>query len=87
MVWTFTFLSDWFHMVVVYHSGGLTVHHVGSLEQSDTSKDPGTHSASSGRMVIGRKAVDVNAFYTSVVVDELALWNRSLTAKEINDMY
>ena len=75
-------------MVVVYHSARLTVHHVGSFEQSDTSmEDPRTYRASSGKMIIGRKTVDANDFYTSVIVDELTLWNRSLTTQEINDMY
>ena len=69
-------------MVVVYHSARLTVHHVGTLEQPDTSMDPGAYRASSGRMIIGRKSVDINAFYTSVIVDELTLWNRSLTTQE-----
>ena len=75
-------------MVVVYHSARLTVHHVGSFEQSDTSmEDPRIYRASSGGMIIGRKTVDANDFYTSVIVDELTLWNRSLTTQEINDMY
>ena len=87
MVQPGSFPSDWFQMVVVYHSARLTVHHVGTLEQPDTSMDPGAYRASSGRMIIGRKSVDINAFYTSVIVDELTLWNRSLTTQEINHMY
>ena len=82
-----SFPSGWFHIVIVYQDGGLTAHHVGTFEETDTSLGDGTQSLSSGKMIIGRKSTDVNNFYTSVMVDELNLWNRSLTSHQIYNMY
>ena len=79
--------AGWFQMVIVYHDGGLTVHHVGTVQDTDSEKTDTNHTQSSGRMVIGRKSVIVRDFYTSVVVDELTLWNRSLRTEDIQNMY
>ena len=79
--------TDWFHMVIVYHNGGLTVHHVGTFEMTDSNTGGETNSPSSGRKTIGRKSADVHDAYTSMIVDELTMWNRTLTTQEIQDMY
>ena len=79
---------EWFHMVIVYRNGGFTVHHVGTFQETDSTVGDRNHTLSpGGRMIIGRKSVDTNNFYTSIIVDELTLWERTLTNQEIQDMY
>ena len=41
---------------------------------------------SSGDVLIGRKYVEVDAGYCSTMVDELMLWNRSLTTQEVENV-
>ena len=86
-------LSQWVHHVFVLHHLGegegdafsLYVNGVsvgGFTVVSGNRNQPGP-----GRMVIGRRCVNDDGYYASVVVDELLLWNRKLTQQEIQSIY
>ena len=68
---------------------GIRVYNDGKLIASDTTKTDETNLPSDGRIVIGR--ADLNhvgtpnffSFYASVEVDELLIFNRTLTEPEI----
>ena len=76
----------WFQVVVMFNSGPHAtfrcyikgeVKHGDPVLASDTGKEE-----SSGQVVIGRRTVDKDKRYCSTMVDELMLWNRSLTTQE-----
>ena len=66
---------------------GIIVYTDGTLQGSDTSKDTYSWPAGDGRVVIGRQYTDRDERYTSVLVDELTFWNRTLTLQEIQAVY
>ena len=66
---------------------GITVYTDGSLQGNDTSKYTRSWAAGDGRLVIGRWYTDRDQRYASVAVDELTLWNRTLTLQEIQAVY
>ena len=75
--------DEWFQVVMV-HTGpdtGLRVHVNGKVA-TDTSLSVRQFWMNSGRVVIGRRFVDKDEKYCSSTVDELMLWNRSLTTQE-----
>ena len=84
--------TEWFHSVLVYHGSavgqGITLYHNGMMVGNVTSKDsmeqflPGQ-----GRMVIGKLTTNNNNNkYASVEVDDLTMWNRTITWQEIKDL-
>ena len=83
--------SGWFHLAVSIlgpsDGEGFRVYYDGVLKGSDSSRGGGTKSGNSGQLVLGRRLIDLNSYYASVTVDELTLWNRSLTAAEITAIY
>ena len=66
---------------------GITVYTDGALQGSDTSKHTHSLQPGDGRVVIGRRYTDRDWDYASVEVDELTLWNRTLTLQEIQAVY
>ena len=86
-------LSQWAHYAFVLHGigegegDGFTLHEngvpVGTLNHSN-----GTWNvAGPGAMVIGKRYVNEDGDYVSVVVDELLMWNRKLTQPEIQQIF
>ena len=88
-------LSQWLHYAFVLHGTGIgigegdgfTLHEngvpVGTLKHCN-----GTWNvAGPGAMVIGRRFVNEDGDYASVVVDELLMWNRKLTQLEIQKIF
>ena len=83
--------TDWFHSVLVYHGSavgqGMTLYHNGMMVRSVTSKDslvefqPGE-----GRMIIGKLEANKDNKYASIEVDDLTMWNRTLTWPAIQDL-
>ena len=75
--------DDWVHAVMIYYgpNTGIRVHVNGGVK-TDKGRSASSKEASSGHVVIGRRYVTVNEKYCSVTVDELMLWNRSLTTEE-----
>ena len=75
----------WFHHAFVLREGEVFAVYVNGVLEVESSKvkTGENFTAGSGAMVIGRRYVDADRNYSSVVVDELLLWNRELTQQEI----
>ena len=74
--------DTWVQIVLVFDSGPRAAVHrytKGNLKHGDNASG---EEASSGHVVIGRRHVDSDSRYCSTMVDELMLWNRSLTSQE-----
>ena len=84
-------ITGWFHLVVVYlgpnNGQGLVVYINGTQERRKTTKHDDSRQPSNGQLVIGKKTTNGDYFYSSVAVDELTLWNRQLTAQEVEDLH
>ena len=88
-------LSQWVHYAFVLHGigegagagDGFTLHEnvvpVGTLNHYNGAWNV----AGPGTMVIGRRFVNEDGDYASVIVDELLLWNRKLTQPEIQKIF
>ena len=83
--------SGWFHVALVYHGPndgeGITVYHDGTQVEHDDTRYNRSYTTGPGSMVIGRKYTNRDDYYTSVVVDELTMWNRQLSVQEIQDIF
>ena len=79
----------WVHSVLVYHGvdQGITVYHDGSQVGTDTSREAATRISGDGEVAIGRRAGLYNTLYASALVDEIKMYNRQLSQKEITNMY
>ena len=85
--------TNWVHTVMNYvgpnEGQGIRVYNDGQLTASATTKNRDTHLPSDGRIAIGRfnargrGSGEIFPFYASVEVDELSIFNRSLTEPEI----
>ena len=84
-------IPGWFHLVVVYlgpnNVQGLVVYVNGTKEVTDTIMYRVANHPGNGKLIIGRRYTDWDHNYTSVAVDELTLWNRALSAQEIENLY
>ena len=78
--------DTWVQIVLVFDSGPRAAVHryiKGDVKHGDTAlANASAEEASSGHVVIGRRHVDSDSRYCSTMVDELILWNRSLTSRE-----
>ena len=76
----------WFQVVMVFDSGphGVLRGYIkGEAKHGDlVLPDTSGKEENSGDVVIGRRYVDSDFKYCSTMVDELMLWNRSLTPQE-----
>ena len=84
-------IPGWFHLVVVYlgpnNGQGLVVYVNGTREGRDKTMYGGANQPGNGELIIGRKYTDWDDKYASVAVDEMTLWNRELSAQEIENLY
>ena len=88
-------LSQWVHHVFVLHHLGDGEGDTFSLYENGASVRGFTvvvngngNQPGPGRLVIGRRSVyEEDGYYTSVVVDDLLLWNRELTQQEIQSLF
>ena len=75
-------------MTVVFHGmswQGITVYHNSSPENGNSFSSD-AFSPGSGHIVIGRKTTNEELDYSSVLIDELTLWNWNFTADDVNVM-
>ena len=81
--------NEWVHSVMIYSgpNTGIRVHVNGDVK-TDNSRGTSSKEAlnSSGRVVVGRRYVETDKAYCSTMVDELMLWNRSLTTREVEHL-
>ena len=65
---------------------GISIHHDGILVKHDSTKAQKNYTQSSGIVIIGKRYNDRDGDYGSVMVDELAFWDRQLLPEEIQAM-
>ena len=79
--------AGWIHYTFVLgvrnEADGFTVYVNGVLATEGSMSSDEGFAPGSGAMVIGRRYLDFDSRYVSVIVDELLLWNRKLTQPEI----
>ena len=63
---------------------GIRVFYDGTLVTSDDTADAKSFQSGSGRIIAGRDRDDLDDLYASVNVDELTMFNQSLTTEQIN---
>ena len=68
--------TGWVHAVLAYQDG--------IKVGTDTSRNPFSRLSGNGEVVIGRR---FGALYASAFVDEIKMYNRQLSQKEIATMY
>ena len=83
--------DGWFHLVLNYigpaDGQGFNIYTDGALLGNGTNKVTLSYTPGDGRLVIGRLFTDRDDAYVSVEVDELTVWNRTLTLQEIQAIY
>ncbi len=82
----------WFHIGVGFsgpaEGQGILLYVNGTLVDSDdTWNQPGPFARGPGVMVLGRRHPDHGWQHSNASVDELAMWNRKLSAQEIADVF
>ena len=86
-----TLPSGWTHIVLNYIGSGtgegIRVFYNGQQVASDTTSWGYIRHAPNGKIVIGRVYTDHNVYYSSVHIDDLALFNRALNSTEISALY
>ena len=73
--------SGWFHTIINFFGNRFVVYHDG-IEQESSFGTNATKIPGDGR-IVGKLSTDVNGIYTSVQVDEMLFFNRSLTETEV----
>ena len=83
--------SGWTHIVLNYIGSGsgegIRVFYNGHQVASDTTTWGPLRQAPNGKIVIGRVYTDHNVYYSSIQIDQLALFNQSLSNAEISALY
>ena len=80
--------SDWFRLTLVYEPDNyLTVYHDQWTLSGSSNLIAGTHTPGPGQVVFGRRIIDDQTTSSSIMADELTLWNRMLPASEVQDIY
>ena len=84
--------TGWFHLVLNFYGPSsedwFDIYHNGvDMEVDVTLSSPNNFSAGQGVMVIGRYYAFTDRRYSSVIVDEMILFNRKLTLDEIQILY
>jgi len=84
-VFTGLVLNAWNHFVMTHDGSTLTVYHNGILAGSVPA--PSTITTSGVNFTIGRTDFQTTPFYTTGAFDDVALWNRAITAAEVATLY
>ena len=80
--------AEWFHVAVIYYgpSSGTALYYDGSWSMNGTFINLQVTSGA-GTVHIGMVYINLAAYYGSVMVDELSMWNRPLMEDEVAMMY
>ena len=83
------FPANWFHTTVVVHGSDVSasVYMNGSPAETSTTEYNGTYNPGYSEIGIGKLYLNDDRFHSTVEVDELIIWNRSLTEKEVYTVY
>ena len=83
--------TEWTHFVVNYldyHSDeAVQIYYDGEKRTGNSVLTARTDTPSDGRIVIGRKSGDVDGEYSTIGIDDLALFNTALSSEQITDLY
>ena len=79
--WT---LDTWYHVVGIWGSGGMSMY-IDGIKQTDTNAYSGNAMDNSAPLMIA--AHSAGNFNFNGLVDEVRIWNRSLSASEIQQLY
>ena len=74
-------------MVLRGPDDGIVAYHDGTKVAEDTTKSNLPSKSGQRRVFIGRRRVSHDQDYSSIVVDELTMWNRKLTPGEVTQIY
>ena len=83
-------LDMWFMVTVVYHglNRGLAVYHnITKIGESSTHDKNYSYSPGPGTFTLNRKYTNQDNYYSSVMFDELTMWNRALSSQEVEKIY
>lgn len=78
-------LETWTHVAVTFDSKSLNLYINGKLAKSHELQNPGPI-AETGGLIIGGHRAGTGSNYTGLI-DEIAIWNRTLTTAEISNLY
>ena len=78
---------DWYHLAFVYGDDSLLIYYNGNRVQVEETVQTGSYGNGDGKMVIGRQFTNRDEKYVSMHLDEVMMWNQSLDADEINNLY
>ena len=79
-------LLDWTHLTLVYKNNepySIALYINGDLIATDRTQVAQDTIPADGRIVLGRAYSDMNAFYTSIDIDELGFYNRPLSSDDV----
>ena len=83
--------KEWFFFVLNYEGPnkgeGITLYINGVIKTRASWKFIVEAPPGDGRVVIGKCYTKYDIWYASTIIDELTLWNRTLTPMEIQSMY
>ena len=83
--------TEWFHLVLNYlgsgYDQGVAIYQDGTEEVIGQNIPNQVHSPGSGVVVLGRFDPIHDGRYSSVMIDELMLFNRKLTMEEVAILY
>jgi len=77
--------GSWYHVVGVLNSGTMYIY-INGVQQTDTQSGVTLYSLDRDTL-IGRWYSNYNGYYFDGTIDEIAVWDRSLSATEILDIY
>ena len=81
--------TEWFHLILNYLGPveGISIYYDGEKLMIDHNIYPPKNNPGTGVVVIGRSSPLQDGAYSSVVMDDLMLFNRKLTAEKIQILY
>ena len=88
-------LDQWYHAAVVMRpwnpapggGGGITVYSDGVEMATDDSLSSRTREAVPGNVVIGRRAVGSDSLYSSLIMDEVTIFDTEIPEEDIRKIY
>ena len=79
--------TDWFHLVLSHQDQTLVVYHNKIVQTGSQGSGTAIFQNAPGTSVIGKSYVNLDNHYSSVIVDELAMWNHALSEAQVVQIY
>ena len=86
--------DQWYHAAVVMSpwdentgSSGITVYSDGVQRGTDTSLTSRSYDPVPGNVVIGRRAVGSDTLYSSLIIDEVTIFDKEISGEDITKIY